>query len=83
MTQVTYDIVEHDGGFAYKVGEVFSETYPSHAAAHLAAELAAQRQQVSGRDEAILYQDSEGRWHEEQARGGDRPQTEVDDDLKD
>ena len=83
MTHVTYDIVEHDGGFAYKVGDVFSETYPSHASAHLAAELAAQRQQVSGKDEAILYQDSAGKWHEEQAGGSDRPQTEVEDELDD
>ncbi len=29
MSEVTYRIVEHDGGFAYKVGDVFSETFPS------------------------------------------------------
>ena len=37
MAHVTYDIVEHDGGFAYKVGDVFSETFPTHQAAHKAA----------------------------------------------
>lgn len=79
MTHVTYEVVEHDGGFAYKVGDVYSEPYPSHDAAHIAAELAARRQQVSGRDEAISYQDSVGRWHEEQVQGGDRPQTDVED----
>ena len=26
MTEVTYTIVEHDGGWAYKVGDTFSET---------------------------------------------------------
>ena len=82
MAHVTYDIVEHDGGFAYKVGDVFSETYPTRQAAHDAAVSAAQRQQLEGQDEAILYQDSQGKWHEEQADGGDRPDAEVEDDLK-
>lgn len=83
MAHVTYDVVEHDGGFAYKVGDVFSETFPTHQAAHAAAVSAAQRQQVAGTSEAILYQDSKGEWHEEQADGGDRPQTDVEDDLTD
>ena len=83
MTHVTYDVVEHDGGFAYKVGDVFSETFPTHAAAHAAADAAARRMQASGRDEAIQFQDSSGKWHEEQANGGDRPQTDVEDELKD
>lgn len=83
MAHVTYDVVEHDGGFAYKVGDVFSETFPTHQAAHDAAESAARRQQLGGEDEAIQYQDSKGEWHEEQARGGDRPQTDVEDELKD
>lgn len=83
MAHVTYDIVEHDGGFAYKMGDVFSETFPTHQAAHDAAVAAAQRQQVEGEDEAILYQDKEGKWHEEQADGGDRPEADVEDDLRD
>src|SRR5215213_99113 len=33
MTRITYEIVEHDGGWAYKVGYVFSEPFPSHDAA--------------------------------------------------
>jgi hypothetical protein len=82
MAHVTYDIVEHDGGYAYKVGDVFSETYPSHAAAHLAAELAAQRQQSEGRDDMIEFQDENGAWHVEQARAGDRPEVDVEDELE-
>jgi hypothetical protein len=81
MAHVTYEIVEHDGGFAYKVGDVFSETYATHQAAHDAAAAAAQRQQLGGDDEAIQYQDSKGAWHEELADGGDRPDTDVEDDL--
>ena len=29
MTRITYEVVEHDGGWAYKVGTVFSEPFPS------------------------------------------------------
>ena len=29
MTEVTYVIVEHDGGWAYKGGAVFSEPFPT------------------------------------------------------
>ena len=83
MAHVTYDIVEHDGGFAYKVGDVFSESFPTHQAAHEAAAAAAQRQQVSGTTAAIQYQDSNGEWHEGLAEAGDRPQTDVEDDLED
>ena len=41
MTRITYEVVEHDGGWAYKVGDVFSEPFPSHDAARRAAERAA------------------------------------------
>lgn len=79
MTKLVYQVVEHDGGWAYKLGDVFSETFPSHDAARSAAEKAAAEQQLGGDDEAIEYQDRDGVWHEEQALGGDRPQVEVKD----
>lgn len=79
MTKLVYEIVEHDGGWAYKAGDVFSETFPTHDAARQAAENAAAEQQVGGDDEAIEYQDRDGVWHEERAMGGDRPETEVKD----
>lgn len=82
MTHVIYEVVEHDGGFAYKVGDVFSETFATHQDAHGAAVAAAQRQQLAGESEAIQYQDSKGAWHEELANGGDRPQTDVEDKPK-
>ena len=37
---ITYRIVQHDGGWAYQLGDSYSETFPSHAAA-LAAAVAA------------------------------------------
>ena len=72
-----YKIVEHDGGWAYKLGDVFSETFPSEEAAHKAAELAAKRQQVGGDPADISYQDATGSWRNEHVAGGERPETEV------
>ena len=77
MPKVTYHIVEHDGGWAYRVGDVFSETFPSHDLARKAAEQAAAGQRVGGQTTDISYEDSQGRWHEETAKGGDRPDTGV------
>lgn len=77
MTRIVYTIVEHDGGWAYKVGEVFSETYPTHKDAAAAARRAAAEQRVPGRTEVIQYEDEQGRWHEETARGSDRPKTTI------
>ena len=77
MTMITYEIVEHDGGFSYRVDGVYSETFPTHDAARAAAQRAAGEQRVSGEEAGISWEDSEGRWHEEIARGDDRPATEV------
>jgi hypothetical protein len=74
---VVYEIVPHDGGWAYKVGDVFSETYPTHDRARSAAEAAARKQAVSGNTTGIAYEDREGLWHEEVAQGTDRPETQV------
>lgn len=80
MTQLVYEIVEHDGGWAYKVGNVFSETFRTHDMAKQAAERAAAEQRQGGSDEQIEWEDSRGAWHQEFAPGGDRPETEVKDD---
>jgi hypothetical protein len=77
MAEVTYTIVEHDGGWAYKVGTVFSEPYPTHERALVAARRAASEQRTPGRSEVISYQDESGKWHEETAAGNDRPNTVI------
>jgi len=77
MTKVIYEIVEHDGGWAYRVDGVFSEPCPTHDLARQAAERAAQEQLIPGETTGIISEDAEGRWHEEVARGDDRPITEV------
>ena len=81
MAKITYAVVEHDGGFAYRVGDVYSETFATHQAAHEAAESAAARQQLGGEDTQIQYQDADGNWREERAKGDQPPQAEVEDDL--
>jgi hypothetical protein len=82
MTSVTYEIVEHDGGWAYRLGGTYSETFSSHADALAAARIAAAEQQVAGKTEGIEYEDASGRWHGEVSQGDDRPQTEVSDETK-
>jgi hypothetical protein len=77
MSTLTYEIVEHDGGWAYKVGATFSETFPSHDSARAAAEKAAAEQRVAGDSVGILYEDAKGQWLGEVASGDDRPETEV------
>ncbi len=79
MADVTYEIVEHDGGWAYKVAGVFSETFRTRDDAHDAAEIAAKEQRRGGDDEVIEYQDADGRWKVESAQGGDRPASHVED----
>ena len=41
MTHVTYEIVEHDGGWAYRVNGAYSETFRTHDDARKAAHRAA------------------------------------------
>lgn len=82
MGEVTYTVIEHDGGWAYRLGDVFSETFRTRLAAEKAAEAAAAEQEQPGNTEAILYQDERGRWHEELSRGEDRPQVHVEEDGK-
>ncbi len=82
MTKVTYEIVEHDGGWAYKLGGTYSETFRSHNDALAAAKIAASEQQVAGKTEGIQYEDTAGKWHGEVSEGSDRPQAEVVDTAK-
>ena len=79
MDKVIYQVVEHDSGWAYRVGDVLSETYATHAQAHEAARLAAERQRHAGVTDGIEYQDAAYHWHREVAHAGDRPETELDD----
>lgn len=77
MSKVVYEIVQHDGGWAYRSDGVYSETFPSHDAARAAAIRVAREQKVPGTDAAISFETADGKWHEEQVDGHDRPITEV------
>ena len=77
MTEITYEILQHDGGWAYRVDETYSESFSTHDRARAAAERAAREQLVSGRTAGIVYEDKGGRWHKEISAGGDRPATLV------
>lgn len=79
MTQVHYEVVRHDGGWAYKVQDVLSETFPTHDRALFAARSAAARQRAAGETIGIRYEDADGNWHDEIAKGDDRPETDVED----
>src|SRR5262249_17291855 len=50
MAKITYEVVEHDGGWAYRAAGVFSETFPTRALAHEAAERAAREQLLAGEE---------------------------------
>ena len=77
MVQITYRIVEHDGGWAYQLNGTYSETYPSHDTARAAAVAAAKEQKVPDEDSFIEYADSSGEWRTERADGHDRPDAVV------
>jgi len=77
MTKLTYEIVKHDGGWAYRVNGTFSESFPSHDEARHAAERAAKQQAVPGESTLISWEDSKGHWHDEISGGQDRPETDV------
>ena len=77
MAKIVYRIVQHDGGWAYKVDETFSEPFPTHDEARQAAELAAREQHEPGTETEISYEDKQGHWHKEHSRGDDRPNPRV------
>lgn len=79
MAHVTYRIVEHDGGWAYRSGDTYSETFTSHDDARAAAVRAAREQRAPDENAAIEYQTPDGQWVTERADGHDRPATDVQD----
>lgn len=83
MVKVTYHVVAHDEGYAYRLGDVYSQPYATHEEALAAARQAAGAQQLADGDAEISWQDAEGEWHHEHADGADRPMTDVVDDVED
>jgi hypothetical protein len=79
--KINYHVGAHDGGYAYRLGDVWSETFATHKAALEAAMIAASRQHLVGQDVEITYQGLDGSWRTEHADGSDRPETAVIDDV--
>jgi hypothetical protein len=74
---MTYQVIKHDGGWAYAVNGTYSESFPTREAARRAAKLAASEQTDPGEATQISYEDEKGRWHNELDSGTDRPRTTV------
>jgi hypothetical protein len=77
MSKIIYEIVQHDGGWAYRVNGTYSEPFATHDEARAAAAQAAQEQRQPGISTLISWEDSAGHWHKEVAAGDDRPETGV------
>ncbi|MCB8876841.1 DUF2188 domain-containing protein [Acidisoma silvae] len=77
MAKIHYKIVQHDGGWAYTLNDVFSEPFRSKEIALAAAKRVAAEQHVPGDSALISYQDEKGQWHEEMSQGDDRPDADV------
>jgi hypothetical protein len=77
MSKMTYEVVKHDGGWAYRANGTYSERFASHDEARQAALRAAREQQEPGETTFISWEDSDGKWHNETAAGNDRPETDV------
>lgn len=77
MVKIIYEIVQHDGGWAYRLEGVYSEAFATHEQALEAVRIVMAEQQVGDESVMISYQDESGRWREEYSDGGDRPEVEV------
>ncbi len=77
MSKIHYRLVKHDGGWAYKLGDVFSEPFRTHDIALAAARRVAAEQRVPGETSYIEFQTEDGVWHTELAAGIDRPEADV------
>ncbi len=77
MPKLHYRVVQHDGGWAYRLNDVFSEPFPDKAAALAAAKRVAAEQRTPGDTTQIEFQDAQGNWHTELSEGDDRPDADV------
>jgi hypothetical protein len=79
--KIAYHVGAHDGGYAYRLDDVWSETFADHDAAFEAAIAVATRQHLEGQDVDITYQAADGGWKTEHIDGRDRPEAAVIDDV--
>ncbi|MBB3389020.1 hypothetical protein FHT82_001743 [Rhizobium sp. BK275] len=60
MAGITYQIVRHDNGWAYKLGDTLSEPYATAEQAMDRARNAAARQKIGGGDALLAYPAPDG-----------------------
>jgi hypothetical protein len=77
MPKLHYTVVQHDGGWAYRLNDVYSEPFRDKATALSAARRVAAEQRVPGETTRIEFQDETGKWHTELSEGDDRPDADV------
>lgn len=77
MASLHYRIVEHMGGWAYMLGDSYSETFDTKEEAYEAARRVAAEMHQPGEDVQVFYQDASGRWVTEMVKGTDRPDADV------
>ena len=77
MMKPNYEIVERDGGYAWKLGDALSETYPTREAANAAAiEDSHKRESGNGRKTAQAEGDAR-RWHNEMTDNDTGHETDI------
>ena len=79
MAHYTYHIGQHDGGWAYRLGDVWSEPFPDHATALATAKKVALRQHVEGETAEIMYETADGEWKTEHIDRSEKPDVDVKD----
>ena len=79
MTRIVYEVVPHDGGWAYRQNGAFSEAFSSHAEALEAARIVAAAQMQAGEVKQIVYQDAKGVWRREFDDGSEPIETAIED----
>ncbi|MBB4227575.1 DUF2188 domain-containing protein [Rhizobium mongolense] len=62
MVDITYQIVPHDEGWAYKLGGTISETYATVEEAINHAKRAASRQKIGDGDATLAFPAPDGGW---------------------
>jgi len=77
MTKIVYEIIPHDGGWAFKLGDTISQSFLTHDAAYDAAKRVAMEQRRPGETVGISWEDERGRWHDELSSGDDRPEVDI------
>ncbi|MBF2715407.1 MULTISPECIES: DUF2188 domain-containing protein [Rhizobium/Agrobacterium group] len=77
MVKVTYEIVPHDEGWAYRLNGAYSERFDTHDQALEAARIVMQEIAQADEPVRIVYQDESGKWRAEMSNGDDRPEVEI------